>query len=520
MATKQQQHADSIEALLCVNVGGFRGYSQNILIQNLSKLERKFLICCRCQGLSRQAVVFEGKTMCESCTDTGTSVPNEEARDSINEIEVICPLNDRSCDWKGQLGELEQHLLQCNQLLIVCQLNCQSVIARYQIPEHETNFCQMRRIACDFCKETILAKNMNGHLIICPAFPVDCPEGCTMKLRRDSVIGHVSTLCELKKVPCPYHDFGCTASSMARKEIQTHQEEQVIPHQLGLFLQIGKQSKRIEALNVETIAQREQINKQSEEIGKQVKQISNQSGDIGNLYKQVGAQTERINEHCETNQLLNTEVRELKNVITEQNVQITKLANLLEKQVVESKSVADKLNSQNSKLQTLVEQNSKVLHIASRDRGQMSLSGYVDMIKSDKNLTLKDFQFIEHFEWELADFNKLMLNIESVELPPFQLVSSYKVQCRTDFRSQHLYINIQKVPGGFTSSQELRICYYCIQLVNKEDNSVLLIQKNKSDCVISGGYSTICSFPKPELTTVFANTNAAILRIQLIPTTF
>ncbi|KAI6649614.1 TNF receptor-associated factor 6-like isoform X6 [Oopsacas minuta] len=234
MATIQTE-PDSPDNLLYIQIDGYRGYKQDILTLKLSKLENKFLICTECHGIAREAVLCEGKTICTLCTAGKPHEPNDDVRESVNELNVICPLNYRSCEWKGELRHVDQHLLQCDHLLILCNQECSTMLTQYDLTEHITNSCPMRNIPCEFCEDICLAKNMNDHLIECPAYILDCPQGCMERVRRDNMNEHTEIHCEMKKEPCPYYEFGCKTNSLTKRDVQTHQQEYVVSHQQCLY---------------------------------------------------------------------------------------------------------------------------------------------------------------------------------------------------------------------------------------------------------------------------------------------
>ncbi|KAI6654020.1 TNF receptor-associated factor 6-B-like [Oopsacas minuta] len=134
----------------------------------------------------------------------------------------MCPLNTRGCNWKGQLKQIDEHLPRCEQLKIPYNLKCQTVLAQCEVKQHQAKSCPMRKITCEYCDVTLLAKDLKIHMTNCPMMSEDCPEGCGMKLLRNELKEHINNMCELKKVSCLYYNLGCKTLSITRKELKEH----------------------------------------------------------------------------------------------------------------------------------------------------------------------------------------------------------------------------------------------------------------------------------------------------------
>ncbi|KAI6658065.1 TNF receptor-associated factor 6 [Oopsacas minuta] len=117
MATNQQSSAP-IEETICVTVEtrgrskSFRGYKIDMLHQRPSSVE--LVTCPVCQGILREALVFEGKTTCRNCCENEElAVPSVVMRQGIETIPGKCPFSKSGCDWTGALGNLEIHIAEC-----------------------------------------------------------------------------------------------------------------------------------------------------------------------------------------------------------------------------------------------------------------------------------------------------------------------------------------------------------------------------------------------------------------------
>ena len=90
-------------------------YKIELLKQNLTPIEEKFVICPSCTGIMKNASFSVGNNMCESCCPkTKKSTPVESVRETVNKLPCRCPLDTNGCAWTGVIGELETHLSVCS----------------------------------------------------------------------------------------------------------------------------------------------------------------------------------------------------------------------------------------------------------------------------------------------------------------------------------------------------------------------------------------------------------------------
>ncbi|KAI6649644.1 TNF receptor-associated factor 6-like isoform X13 [Oopsacas minuta] len=459
---------DSPDNLLYIQIGVYRGYKQDILTLKLSKLENKLLICTECNGIAREAVFCEGKTICTLCTAGKPHEPNDDVRESVNGLNVICPLNYRGCEWKGELLQLEQHLLKCDHLLILCNQECSTILTQYDLTEHITNSCPMRNIPCKFCEDLCLAKNVNKHLTKCPAYILDCLQGCKERVRRDKMNEHTEIHCEMKKEPCPYHEFGCKTNSIAKRDVQTHQQEYVVSHQQCLYQQMKLSNKQ---LNIETAG----INGRADHLEKI---CDEQKEQILNLEKVCSEQKEQI---------------------TKNNKDVNKLKTELENQ--------EKLNKN---LQIVVEKlNFEIIYIRT-----------IMKIQMNQELTSKELEFFDEFDWEITDVMNGIKKHLKMESPIFQLYDNI-LQCQATFYMNwggltELHISIKCLTDK-TVPQTNQFCYYQVQLLKRSYEDTPIVKKGIINSVITGDYIRIANLGNEYLYSILPNDTLQII-IHLIPT--
>lgn len=207
----------------------YRGYKEDYLVKKLSEMEREFIICPTCKGITRDATASEGETTCLLCSKSQQNPnPVNQVRNSVGKLGINCPLL-RDCKWIGKLTDAEMHLKECDSYRIWCQLECGTVVKRCKMELHLKNECQLRRVHCEFCGIIIQYKELLAHTEMCFASPIEC--NCGNKCRRDMMIAHLGKECPLGEVSCPYRNHGCEVGVMARKDLIVHKREFYLEHQ-------------------------------------------------------------------------------------------------------------------------------------------------------------------------------------------------------------------------------------------------------------------------------------------------
>jgi len=91
--------------------------------------------------------------------DGETIVPDDSFRDRCCEREVLdlkcsCRYAERSCDWSGELRNLQAHEENCKYGDVQCRA-CVQTMERRHIEQHRTNECINRAITCTYCGQGV-----------------------------------------------------------------------------------------------------------------------------------------------------------------------------------------------------------------------------------------------------------------------------------------------------------------------------------------------------------------------------
>ena len=182
--------------------------------------------CCHCI----QTILSNNKP-CPFCKENGfnTFLDKKQKRRILN-LKVYCK-NKASCDWKGSLGELEQHLSEkCLYVSVNCSYNCGEARLRLHLKQHQSKHCPNRPHSCKHCQlEGTYQDIKENHIPVCPKYPVSCPNKCEVSsLQRDQLEEHL-TECLLAMVECDLREVGCE-EKLQRKDLDRHMEEAARKH--------------------------------------------------------------------------------------------------------------------------------------------------------------------------------------------------------------------------------------------------------------------------------------------------
>ena len=207
--------------------GSLGGYRSDILTENLSERENSMLTCLRCKGIMIEASISNtGKQICSCCIKKGEqSLPNENVRNTILSLKCACPLSKRGCEWLGRLEIVENHLTTCGHVYESCQLLCGVVTTRDEMGGHVREECSQREEACLHCSGVHKVCEMVEHVKVCGKVFVLCELGCGTRVRRESILFHLSSECSEESVVCPYEKYRCEVVGLKRRELKQHLEE-------------------------------------------------------------------------------------------------------------------------------------------------------------------------------------------------------------------------------------------------------------------------------------------------------
>ena len=284
MAQRFGNLPDNMETILYVKRGqGFGGYKLDYLNQNLSEIERDFLICEICGAIARDACIANERVGCSSCRKN--SMPDKRTRTSVVKLKIKCPLL-RDCEWIGRLKEAQTHLNTCYKFRIPCTLKCEKVMQRSEMENHTKNDCPLRKVQCQYCLEYFFAKDLQDHLKVCPEHLIKCR--CDEDLLRKHLTKHIQTECPLAVVKCPYAKYSCRIGNMLRKDLLAHKQEFYIEHQDML----EEESKRMK----EESKRMKEENKRMEEENKKLKEALKTKKELNGIELVINGEGELISD--------------------------------------------------------------------------------------------------------------------------------------------------------------------------------------------------------------------------------
>ena len=170
-------------------------------------LKEPCVISCPCgQKMCSECVERikkEGKP-CPLCNKTDFSFMRDYGLERyMKEFEVRCSHVKDGCDWRGKLGEFEQHLNRnpslenqldgCQFVGVECKYVCGGWYWRCDVSVHQIEHCMKRPYSCGYCQvhESTFEHVTQNHYFDCPKYPVACPNVCRSNpFERQEIEGH------------------------------------------------------------------------------------------------------------------------------------------------------------------------------------------------------------------------------------------------------------------------------------------------------------------------------------------
>ena len=239
--------------------------------------------CCGC-AFCRECIeqIQTDKKSCPTCNSQDFSVfPDIRLQRLLYDFRVLCPHKTEGCEWSGELSQLEKHLNESPKLdeqLNGCQFtevecsHCRNLFQRCDITTHKIEECIRRPFSCEYCGnyaadfEDVTTK----HWPVCGFRPVPCPNECGVYPQLPNLERHVSKDCSLTVVNCDFHYAGCEVQ-LPRKDMPTHLAENVVAHMTTL---VTSMQEKIQALTLETRELRNALTEKELEIAKQESEIA------------------------------------------------------------------------------------------------------------------------------------------------------------------------------------------------------------------------------------------------------
>ena len=155
----------------------------------------------------------------------------------VMELKVRCSNKSAGCEWKGEVGTLDNHLQigavegNCAFVDVQCPLECGKRIQRRELHDHKTNECVKRPFTCKYCYyKATYQRVVDDHWPICQCYPEVCPSKCSNEaIERRFLKSHLEEKCSLQKIKCKFSHAGCKGE-MVRQKMQDHLEEEKDKH--------------------------------------------------------------------------------------------------------------------------------------------------------------------------------------------------------------------------------------------------------------------------------------------------
>ena len=195
--------------------------------------------------------------------------------------EVWCSHKKDSCEWRGKLGEYEQHLNEdpsqenqltgCQFVEAGCVHGCGERFQRRHIASHQKGVCPERPYSCEYCREyeSTFADVTQDHYLDCEMYPVPCPNKCPEdSFERHKVDNHVKDECPLTEIHCPLHYAGCKVR-LPRKDMPDHMSN-TVTHMTLLATVTQSMQQNIEDLKKENQELRHSLEEKQKATEKEV----------------------------------------------------------------------------------------------------------------------------------------------------------------------------------------------------------------------------------------------------------
>ena len=204
--------------------------------------------CIICQNVARNAhqVTCCGKIVCKDCLEMlyehsqhhrnevpcphcrqrvmGNCFQDKRSHQTIISLAVRCTYHKYGCMWQGELKVYEEtHLSHCTFQLATCRA-CNKDVPKELFKKHNLEECEKRFYNCPHCGiHAQYDEIMKSHSKMCTLWPIECPSGCGVEIRRVEIEQHRKSCC-LQMVNCRYHANGCQVI-VIRADLQVHENE-------------------------------------------------------------------------------------------------------------------------------------------------------------------------------------------------------------------------------------------------------------------------------------------------------
>ena len=228
----------------------------------LHVLREPYQVTCCGKGFCRQCIkrVKSSDKPCPCCNeDDFNDFPNKGLQQPLYGFKIYCSEKEKGCEWRGELGKLDNHLNLnpqdydkepegCEFAEIECSY-CSDFIVRNKLLHHKKELCDKRPFSCEYCNEyeSSFKGVIHNHWPVCGYYPVQCPNDCGAFPQRKDVDSHVQNECPLMVVECNFHYAGCDVR-LPRRNMPDHLKDGLVAHVSLLTESHKRQQEEIKAL--------------------------------------------------------------------------------------------------------------------------------------------------------------------------------------------------------------------------------------------------------------------------------
>ncbi|XP_062512232.1 TNF receptor-associated factor 5-like [Corticium candelabrum] len=174
-----------------------------------------------------------GRVVCPVCREEQKEseiYPNNYDKREIMSLKIYCDQQEKGCKWKGELRKRERHNETCGYADVLCENECGEMVKRKRMGYHLQRVCMNRQVDCGYCNTTVTFKFRNDHHGKCEMFRLAC-EYCGQGVVRREMNEHVSKdgTCPNSPLECEFREAGCPCIGN-RNEMTMHVQNELAFH--------------------------------------------------------------------------------------------------------------------------------------------------------------------------------------------------------------------------------------------------------------------------------------------------
>ena len=206
-----------------------------------------------------------------------------------------CDNVERSCEWEGTVGTLDEHVAMCKFTPVPCPNQCkENYVIRKYLDIHINNECLNRDHKCPYCGEKGTYANITQfHDNVCEKKNIPCTNSeCTETIERGKMKRHLDD-CDYTIIPCKYKNIGCDVK-LKRKDMPAHEEDDKVHLHQALGTVVNLQDNLQSANDT----------------------ITAQQGEVATLQGEVATLQDKVKSANDTIVALNSKVSKLQGILT------------------------------------------------------------------------------------------------------------------------------------------------------------------------------------------------------------